>query len=318
MFYCAFDKQFLGTMDEALQHHYNEHTHLPKQHFRFYVKSLMFENQQYPGDIDELIAKTSRMYVFECLYCSLYFESVDSLNAHSKKVHRNFQSNFTVKIIVACGICTLVSTFEGVRQHFKVCHENNIACCPTNALNAKQCGLCNELIRSNDLAVHYQHFHQIGETLSDAVLKWLNVDTVRFDACTFAPACCTEQRFNQLHELVQHISKCRRNFKCEECFDILTTIEEIVVHHRDVHKKEANEIIDSLQNIKYFLKELLSNMRIYFPNGLVTTRKSIDNTHLDSKLQTILTKHITTDVWPLEAEYIRSFSSNANIDTVSK
>lgn len=303
-FYCPFHNQTIGTKTEALLHLYNEHDQ--SNGFEFNIEPLLIEKKN-SDDFNKNIAQNSQfqMYLFECLHCSWFVDSIDNGHEHTMKSHPTLESHFVPTKLVRCIDCKIVSTFKGIERHIAIKHQN-MPCCPVNALNPKYCGLCVYIYRNNvDLTAHYKYFHANGETLTDKMLNRFEVFNANFDECTFETECCTNMKFDQLSELVNHMIKCQRRFICDECNVTFGNLKQIVQHYKVMHMDNTEEIIGKIQPIKHFLNNVFSKIRIFYPNGLVITRKSIENTDCNLKLRTELA-NILSNIWTTEAEYIKS------------
>lgn len=283
LFWCNRCNTAMGTRLKALTHHKDSH---PRHNFEYSIKSLLVESNTLKIDDHSL-------YVLECEHCMQLFGSNESVQAHIKRV-RNENPNssenalYTVKQLLVCPECKIVSTYSGLDAHYSANHPEK-AILPVHIINNKLCGLC----RMNERdARHFQRAHERGEVVGNVLLRKLKLDKELITNCTFAPGCCGEMRFDQIAQVINHVSNCKLRCFCDLCPDsTFTGANEFITHRKDMHNENLQQILDNIHNIKNFMS-LLSEMRLIFPNGFVVTKKAIEDTSIGIQLSNEISKPV--------------------------
>lgn len=310
---------FTGSRSGAIQHHLMEHG-ASAEPFQCQIKYSIFDREMYLPEWKDENVKSHRMYVFECLVCSKYFESIDQASEHCKpSTTVGAKSNrcdigFMAKKLVACSGCKTVSTFEGIQRHS--CIANKI---PVNALNRSRCAFCS--LRKNDsMKKHYEEIHADADTLSPDLLESLALDEIGFEA-SFSPGCCQEfrYRYDELDKFVGHL-KCDTGYQCTAtgCDAELQTLKAIVEHYRDEHNAQTQDIIGVLHSTKSIFKKLPFQMKIILPNGLNLSARSIANTKFFCyTLKPRLITLIDSLIWKSEVQFIKKTMENLSNSVVA-
>lgn len=309
-FYCDQHNKIAGTRAEAIEHHNEEHK-ANDDKFEFSLRPYVLE-EKVAGETNDLLHKfkeenndAHRMYVFECLHCSKFYDSMNSAENHREEIRKSHpNARFTVNKLFQCHENDkIVSTFARLKSHYSVKHPN-IPFTPVHILSPKTCGMCfYRYENSEDLQKHYERMHKSGEFFSDAIVRSFQLD--RIELCEFVPGCCSDMIFKLPSQIVQHAANCKRRFMCMECPD--STFDSVFMfasHRQSTHLEAPETVANELLNLKNFLL-LLSDMTILFPNGLVLAKSAINNTNYGSRLENKLIISIN-DVFEREKHYLNS------------
>lgn len=276
LFWCNRHEKIIGTRQNALKHHKDFH---PKHNFEYSIKSMLVESNTMENDDHSL-------YVLECEHCMQLFGSTESVQAHIERI-RNENPNssdnalYTVKQLLVCPECKIVSTFSGLDAHYSAKHPEKNAILPVHIMNNKLCGLCRMEERD---ANHFERAHVKGEVVGNVLLRKLRMDRVDITSCTFAPGCCSEMRFDQIAQVINHVSNCRNRCFCNLCPDLtFTGANEFITHRKNEHNENLQQILENIHDIKKFMS-LLAEMRLIFPNRFVVTKKAIEDTSIGKQL----------------------------------
>lgn len=288
-FWCNRHNKTIGTTKQALAHHNDCHLN---KNFEFTIKSMITQSLENDDHVQ---------IVFQCEHCSKFFDKTESIQAHIEEIRRinPLTALYTIKRLLACPEDKIVSTFTGLEQHYRDKHPNK-KCSPINPINPKLCGLCRDSIRD---VGHYKR-HQKGEVVGNVLLKRLKLDDFDLANCKFAPGCC-DMNFDVITSVINHVATCRYRMTCDDCGTIFQQSHMLAEHRQLFHKENITQVLNNIHDIKKFIN-ILSDMRIIFPNGFVVTKAAIDDTKLGQKLSEEIAKPIT-DVFEREKVWIKTF-----------
>ncbi|XP_031636434.1 uncharacterized protein LOC116349232 isoform X2 [Contarinia nasturtii] len=236
LFICVRDSENLGTKKELLDHHNRKHA---KQPLEFNIKSFIIDYQPMAED-------QYQMFVFECMHCLDLFDSIDSIHAHIDKIDANDEkkrAGYTMRKLYACTHCNqdiIVSTYNGLRMHHSSMHSDN-KFMAANIIHSKQCGICD-----NKSSNHGQD-HPPYDILNMRSLRKLGLDKTDPVNCAFAPECCPDNHFDDIANLIFHVSQCpsSNRLMCNDCggmkFQNLNTL---IEHRQNSHDEDMDAILD--------------------------------------------------------------------------
>lgn len=296
-FWCNRHGTNIGTRLCALEHHNNFHS---KQNFEFSIKTVLLANKPVHNDDHKLV-------VLECEHCSKFFGSVESIDAHMIAIRKNNPNTalYTIKRLLVCAECKIVSTLDGLKTHYLAKHSEK-ALIPMHPIDHTCCGLCRAPVRNREK--HYESSHQRGDTVNNKVLQSLGLNQIDLNNCQFTPGCCTEMRFSPIDNCINYILLCKHRLICigENCSDVepFQQPQGLATHRRIVHDEDTKQILNYIHDVKRVMP-LLANMKIYFPNGFVTTKSAIEDTVFGDRLCKEIARSINV-VFEREKAYIEN------------
>lgn len=280
----------LGTKEEAVKHHNEEHN---GETFRTSVHR--FEHPHFGND-DAYEIPEHRAHLFECFYCKLVFASLLSHDEHIcetklTKYGPHLGPHFTTHKLVSCHKDQTIQTFQQMKDHYFFNHSNEV-CTPIDIFNPNCCGLCDYLYTSvDDLKIHYLRSHKNGEIVTSQFLVSMEPHEFSLEECHFAPVCCPEFKTKGIAETIQRI--CQRHFTCNKCITMKfeKRIISLINHQVHVEKKTDKEVLEWLHKFK-LASTLFSKMQITLPNGFTAALGSITDQNMVAEVQQKLDEKI--------------------------
>lgn len=299
LFHCVYHltEIYFDTISDAIVH-YNQ-IHKTKEHFELSLKSnfqkntLTFETKKLEKNI----------FLLECHHCNSLFETIEQFRQHCIEINGE-EKKFTARRIFSCAYCKhakIIGEYKALQVHHKIVHLKKFFCL-ANPNNVQMCGYCDKLYKNiKDFNAHFHNEHGKGDILTDDFFKSLNLFDVNFDYCKFSPGCCVNMIFDQLINMLQHTAENEHRLKCLKCDNkiLFLNVIDFALHCTIYHKENRNEIIEKLHDINRF-QAILSDMRIHFPGGLISTMNAIEDTKIGKLLKQTIVKHIYRDIWPRE------------------
>lgn len=272
--------QTIGRKLSAIQHHNEFHLREP---FEVSIHKLVYNSENPPKKYHDMDTAAYREYLYQCTYCTKYFDSYKSFELHSCDDHDRIPQ-FQMHKLVKCD--KIIGTFN----HMKCRNARKYPgkqFTPVNVFCRNECGICGHQFKDDaDSSTHYSWNHRTVTCnfITNELLDSMNVKNVDIGECFYTPGCCPVLRRKKLDQIVLHASSCTRRFRCYQCpmqkfensFDFLT-------HCKELHGKTTHQCFDELHNLKTF-QELLSDMHISFPNGLYVNIENISDTEFENKL----------------------------------
>lgn len=305
LFHCSYHQTEIcfSTISDAIAH-YNQ-IHKTKEQFKLSLKSNVqkVENMLMDSSTFETKLSEKAIFLLECHHCYSIFETIEQFRQHRIEINRE-QKKFNAKRIFSCAYCRqiqIVGTYQALLNHHKINHLNKFFCL-ANPNNVQMCGYCNKLYTNiNEFKAHFHNEHGKGDILTNDFFKSLNLNDVNFDYCKFSPGCCVNIIYDQLINMLQHTAENEHRLKCLKCVNkiLFLNVIDFALHCTMYHRENKNEIIEKLHDINRFLA-LLSDMRIHFPGGLISTMNAIEDTKIGKNLKQTIVKHIYHNIWPKE------------------
>lgn len=303
-FWCNRHQSNFATRLSALDHH--NHFHL-RESFEFSIKTVLLANRPETNDDHKFV-------VLQCLHCPKYFGSIESMHAHMDTVRaRNpIDALYTIKRLVVCAECKIVSTLDELKKHYKLKHDG-LALAPLHPIDNTCCGLCRKPEGSKaEREKHYKRAHQTGDTVNNKILQTIlnqiDLNQIDLNKCQFTPGCCAETRFSPIDNCINFILLCKHRLICTaaECSEVgpFQQAQGLARHRREVHDENEEQVLAYIHNLKTIML-LLANMKIYFPNGFVTTKSAIENTAFGDRLRHEIGRSIQV-VFNREKLYIKN------------
>lgn len=296
LFWCNSHKKTIGKKWEAINH-YNQ-SHLGHDNFEVSIKSFVNENTTESESSENDNNDKHRMYVFECLHCLKLFATHDEIKAHIQALRlTNMAASYTIKKLVACSECKekSISTLAGLQVHCAHTHPGK-SCAAVNIVNSNMCGICgSNYLYKNELCTHFAKNHQAGDIMRRVLYKSLGLHLEENLTFLFAPGCCLlapgMRKFDAISCVVQHIAECSRRFKCTDCPNVTFHSSTGFIQHCKGHNQSSKVIAESIHNIKEFFA-LLSDMHIFLSNGLMVTKKQIEDNPIGEQFSKEISKSV--------------------------
>lgn len=240
--------------------------------------------------IDEMVqnAKLSDVFKYRCAYCPKSFENHALVYDHFRKDHAKPKTVFMFKVakIFHCYYCRHFNSYDDLKRHCDQKHSRQLFIM-MDKFNPTKCGLCAESMENISIVDHFEINHSsagvtnaigLENYLTDELLNKIAAEqlvTPKADQIMFGCPICPTSRHSDQMELVKHLREHFVEYQCKFCDKRFNRIETLQRHHR-VHGKRAETFSVADAAIENFDKYL--EMKIYFPNGLVLTKRELKKT----------------------------------------
>lgn len=288
-------RTFVGTKSDAMLHHQEEHGEwtsfevLLHKHL-LSTKEATFMTFMNRSEVENV--HPFRMHVIECLNCTLFFDSFDSLRRHHEVAKHQNVMQFMPRKLVKCMHCNSMCISKFMTLHHNEKHPN-----VKTATNNVLCNIC-------------QTSEFVERFSNEQLQRFHGIDRIEIENCAYSPSCCNHLKFNDILELILHSISCL-SFNCGECSECSGNLHQIIEHYRNQHNKSDDEIIKEIHNFKHLSGALL-NIHIIFPAGLVMTRRSINGTTFDGMLQNAIAQNIMQHILPTISYFVRISTKTEN------
>lgn len=222
----------MATKDKMLEHYQQKHPSRPLA-IRF-SQMMCFNNLRSASALEfsKSNASFDRHILFTCAHCDglrFNFGRVRDVFEHWKKTHdsgyHQLPFHFYADPLVSCLYCDVLSTFQGLVEHFKMNHPKEMFAA-VQPLHHDQCGLCPFTATGEDILDHFCRDHPtiLQENLTN-------------------PVRLTEETVDQLLKI-----NVRKKLKCARCSDVFESESNLRDHCLEVHKTlqfDHTEFIDN-------------------------------------------------------------------------
>ncbi|XP_055309474.1 PR domain zinc finger protein 5-like isoform X2 [Sitodiplosis mosellana] len=223
---CAICNSTFGKKENLVAHHQQRHELEPIA-IRF--GSLFLKNIKSVDckDMTKMNASFDRQILYTCAHSHAtikYFSEVECVLAHWSNTHETDDQlpfRFQALPLVSCKYCPVLSTFRDLRKHHAKNHpkERFIA---VNPADNNQCSVCNFI--GDNIVDHFRSEHSLIQ--QDNVVN---------------PVCLNDATIEKLRQI--NVRK-----KCDQCFDIHETENDMKNHYLREHKTTNFERIECDDN----------------------------------------------------------------------